>query len=166
VVDRELMPTLGPFTIRRGDFVFDAARERVSTGRGTPRTLVFGVSSATPVGRAFLNPQLPLREERIWPADVNGNGIAGAPLGFREIVPGRPDKSYLVARLWDESINPELMPRQCRSWSDDATLALACWIEGLRRDEQGALVGFDDAIDYARCTFRLPRAGRCGAASL
>jgi len=153
---------LGAVTIRRGELSFDAAMQRVEIRRVAPRSLVAALASATPEGRTFFHPQLPLREERIWPADVNGNGIAGARLGWREIVPGRPDRSYVVARLWDEAINAELMPRQCRAWSDDATFALACWIEGLHRDERGTLTNFDDDIDYTRCSFRLPHAGRCG----
>ena len=152
-------------TIHRGDLVFDAGKLGVDVRRSAARTVVVGLASATPEGVTFFRPRLPLREERIWPADVNGNGVSGARLGWREIVPGRPDRSYLVARLWDESINPELMPRQCREWSDDATFALACWIEGLRRDERGAVTNFEDDIDYARCSPRFLHAGRCGNAS-
>ncbi|HSO40080.1 MAG TPA: hypothetical protein VLT33_46450 [Labilithrix sp.] len=156
---------LGPVTIRRGALVFDAGAQRVSITRDGPRAFRANLATASPEGRTFFQPQLPLREDRIWPADVNGNGVAGAPQGWREIVPGRPDRSYLVARLWDDAINPELMPRQCRTWDDDATRALACWIEGLRRDEQGALTNFTGDIDYATCSFEPPRGGRCGSAA-
>ncbi len=79
--------------------------------------------------------------------------------GYREIVPGDPGSSYVVRRLWDTEIEPELMPRQCREWNDEATRSLGCWIEGLRPD----LSNFDADIDYARCTFVVPQPGRCGS---
>ena len=132
------------------------------TGDGR-RTITVDLTIANDEARTFFEPQLPLREDRIWPADVNGNGIAGASAGWREIVPGRPDRSYVVARLWDTTLVPELMPRQCRAWDDDATRALGCWIEGLRVDDHGAPLNFYEPIDYARCAFTLPGAGRCGS---
>jgi hypothetical protein len=132
------------------------------TGDGG-RTITVDLTLADDEARTFFEPQLPLREDRIWPADVNGNGIAGATAGWREIVPGRPDRSYVVARLWDTDLVPELMPRQCRAWDDDATRALGCWIEGLRVDDHGAPLNFYEPIDYARCAFTLPRAGRCAS---
>jgi hypothetical protein len=109
-------------------------------------------------GDDFFRPSLPLRDDHVWPADVNGNGILGASLGWREIVPGRPDKSWMVARLWDTDASPELMPRQCRAWNDDATRALGCWVQGLRPDASN----FYDDIDWARCTFEVTHPGRCG----
>ncbi len=141
-------------TLASGTFMFDASAARLEAT--APRTIT--IRAAPDDVRAFLTPSLPLREDHVQPADVNGNGIAGASLGWREIVPGRPERSWIVARLWDTSANPELMPRQCRAWDDDATRALACWIEGLRPDRSNV---FAD-IDYARCTFTLPSAGRCG----
>ena len=156
---------LGTVSVRRGELVFDASADGVSFTRVAPATLRATFGGATPAMKTFFAPQLPLREDRIWPADVNGNGVAGARAGWREIVPGHPERSYVVARLWDDAINPELMPRQCRTWNDAATFALACWIGGLRRDESGVVTNFDDPIDYDACAFELPRAGRCGASA-
>ena len=148
---------------RRGTAVVMAASAAGATFETTgKRTIVVDLASASGAARTFFEPKLPLREDRIWPADVNGNGIAGGALGWREIVPGRPDRSYLVARLWNAELDPELMPRQCRTWDDSATRALGCWIEKLRVDEQGAAINFFDPIDYVGCTFVLPAAGRCG----
>lgn len=131
----------------------------VATG---PRTVVVQLAGATTAARTFFEPKLPLREDRIWAADVNGNGIAGAAAGWREIVPGRPDRSYIVARLWDATLDPQLMPRQCRAWDDSATRALGCWIENLKTDDHGAPTNFFDPIDYTLCSFVVPTAGRCG----
>jgi hypothetical protein len=100
------------------------------------RTLTVRLATSSTETRAFFQPTLPLREERVWPSDVNGNGVSGASLGWREIVPGSPERSYLVARLWDTSQSPALMPRQCRTWNDRATRSLGCWIQGLRTDAE------------------------------
>jgi hypothetical protein len=90
--------------------------------------------------------------------------MAAAPAkdGWREIAPGHPEKSLVVARLWDTDLDPELMPRQCRAWDDDATRALACWIEKLGVDAQGNVTGFYAPIDLASCTWRPSKPGRCG----
>lgn len=149
--------------LARGTWTFDLAAAGVELSLRGPRTIDVRLASATAFASSFFVPSLPLREDHVWPADANGNGIAGASLGWREIVPGRPDRSWVIARLWDTSASPELMPRQCREWDDDATRALACWIEGLRRDDLGAVTNFWDPVDYARCKFSLPSAGRCGA---
>jgi hypothetical protein len=150
--------------MRRGidDRVLDASAAGVTFVAVDARTIIAAVAKATPEARTFFEPKLPLREDRIWPADMNGNGVAGATSGWREIVPGRPERSYLVARLWDAELEAELMPRQCRTWDDSATRALACWIQNLRSNENGTPSNFYDPIDYAKCTFVVPRAGRCG----
>jgi hypothetical protein len=142
--------------------VFDGSGSGATFDATAPRTITVHLAAATPAAQTFFEPKLPLREDRIWAADVNGNGIAGATSGWREIVPGRPDKSWLVARLWNAELDPELMPRQCRAWDDAATRALGCWIENLKTDERGALMNFFDPIDYANCKFVVPSAGRCG----
>lgn len=127
------------------------------------RTLTVRLAASSAETRAFFQPALPLREDRVWPSDVNGNGVSGSSLGWREIVPGSPETSYLVARLWDTSQSAELMPRQCRTWNDRATQSLGCWIQGLRTDERGRVSNFFDDIDYAHCTFTVPAEGRCGS---
>jgi hypothetical protein len=157
--------TLTGVEIRRGrdSRVLAASAAGATFAANGRRTVTASLESATAEARTFFEPKLPLREDRIWAADVNGNGVAGATSGWREIVPGRPDRSYLVARLWDEELDPQLMPRQCRNWDDTATRALGCWIENLRTDERGTPTNFFAPIDYARCRFVVPRGGRCGS---
>lgn len=79
--------------------------------------------------------------------DPNGNGVYGAELGGALVVPGHPEKSYLMARLVDPSAGP-LMPRaNCCSWTKESLRALYCWITGLAADGSNALA----PIDYASC---------------
>lgn len=150
--------------IRRSatDRVLAASAEGVTFIAVGPRTITAQLVAATPAARRFFEPKLPMREDRIWAADMNGNGVAGASVGWREIVPGRPDRSWIVARLWNTELDPELMPRQCRAWNDSVTRSLACWVEQLRTDEHGTPTNFFEPIDYAACTFTVPTEGRCG----
>jgi hypothetical protein len=79
--------------------------------------------------------------------DPNEDGVYGADLGGALIVPGRPDRSYILVRLTDPSAGP-LMPRaNCCSWTKASLRALYCWVAGLRPDGKNAL----DKIDYDRC---------------
>ncbi len=79
--------------------------------------------------------------------DPNENGVFGADLGGRLIVPGDPAKSYLLTRLVDPAAGP-LMPRaNCCAWSKPALRALFCWVAGLRSDGSNALA----PIDYEHC---------------
>lgn len=79
--------------------------------------------------------------------DPNGNGRYGAELGGGLVVPGMPEKSYLLKRLVDPAAGP-LMPRaNCCTWSKESLRALYCWIAGLAPDGKNALA----PIDYDRC---------------
>ncbi|HWB82062.1 MAG TPA: hypothetical protein VG755_44170 [Nannocystaceae bacterium] len=79
--------------------------------------------------------------------DPNGNGIFGAELGGGLIVPGHPERSYLMKRLTDPTAGP-LMPRaNCCHWSKAALRGLYCWIAGLEPDGRNAM----DPIDYETC---------------
>jgi hypothetical protein len=128
-----------------------------------PRKVSISLGGASPSAQTFFQPTLPLREDRVHEADVNHDGVPGWSMGWKEILPGDPWRSYVVARLWDTSVNAELMPRQCRAWNDEATRALGCFVEGLETDESGAVTNFFDDIDYAHCTFQVPAPGRCGS---
>jgi hypothetical protein len=69
--------------IRRGaaDRVLAASAEGVAFVASGPRTITAQLAAATPAARTFFEPKLPMREDRIWAADMNGNGIAGASAG-------------------------------------------------------------------------------------
>ncbi len=68
--------------------------------------------------------------------DPNRNHLFGAELGGKIIVPGDPQRSYLLRRLTDPSAGP-LMPRaNCCFWSKLALRALWCWVASL--DETGS----------------------------
>jgi hypothetical protein len=84
----------------------------------------------------------PLRE-----GDPNQNGVLGARLSGGLVVPGVPERSYLMRRLVDPSAGP-LMPRaNCCTWTKASLRAMWCWIAGLEPDGSNAL----DPIDYERC---------------
>jgi hypothetical protein len=105
---------------------------------------------------------LPWHSGIVRVGDPNGNGVAGGSTAMPLVRPGDPLGSFLVGRLVDPSFG-ELMPRQCRTWDDRATRALACWIEGLIEDERGIANAYDP-IDYESCEVELPE-GRCAIAA-
>ena len=79
--------------------------------------------------------------------DPNRNGIFGADLGGALVVPGDPEKSYLLRRMVDPTAGP-LMPRaNCCAWTKAALRATHCWIAGLTPSGSNAR----DPIDYANC---------------
>ena len=79
--------------------------------------------------------------------DPNRNGIFGADLGGALVVPGHPEKSYLLRRLVDPTAGP-LMPRaNCCAWTKAALRATHCWIAGLSSNGSNAR----EPIDYANC---------------
>jgi hypothetical protein len=79
--------------------------------------------------------------------DPNHNGVLGAALAGGLVVPGDPERSYLMRRLVDPSAGP-LMPRaNCCTWTKASLRATWCWIAGLEPDGSNALA----PIDYEHC---------------
>lgn len=79
--------------------------------------------------------------------DPNRNGVFGAGLSGGLVVPGHPERSYLMRRLVDPAAGP-LMPRaNCCTWTKQSLRALHCWIAGLSPDGSNAL----EPIDYEHC---------------
>jgi hypothetical protein len=97
-------------------------------------------------------------------ADTNGNGVAGFVPGAAMIVPGDPMKSYLVLRLFDAQYG-DVMPRQCREWSDEATRALGCFVASLEPGTDALTIQDDDPIPYDGCDFDPIGLGICGTGS-
>jgi hypothetical protein len=156
-IDR-ILPSGQKFVALGGD---DASSAIVTSNAA--RSVTVSLASATATAQTFFQPVLPLREDHVHEADVNHDGVLGASMGWKEMLPGDPWRSWVVARLWDTSVNPELMPRQCRAWNDEATRALGCFVEGLKTDASGAVTNFYDDIDYTNCTFEIGAPGRCGS---
>lgn len=128
---------------------FDTSVAAVS---GTRVTLELGTAPAREFFDVTVFPPGPLR---VHVGDPNGNGVEGARVMPMPLVaPGDPERSYLMRRLIDPAFG-ELMPRQCRTWSDAANRALACWIAGL--GQRGAY----DPIDYASCRMDVAGLGKC-----
>ncbi len=151
--------------VRRGATIFPMKNASVSSAMG--KTVELYVTSADPSARAFLDDRVyPWRESIVRVADANENGVLGhhdpKSRGVAMIVPGDPMKSFLLLRLIDET-KGDLMPRQCREWTDSATKALGCWIRGLKTDANGTVLNADAPIDYAACDFDPSGKGRCKA---
>jgi hypothetical protein len=153
------------FEIHRGDRVLPLeprSNLRIDAIDGARLTLRITHYLGGPLESFFDTRGLAYSNESVirW-ADANGDGTWGETDPIRLIVPGRPLESYVIMRLTDPRFG-ELMPRQCRTWDDDATRALACWIEGLETDATGAITNAYAPIDYEGCDVALP-AGRCAS---
>ncbi len=88
--------------------------------------------------------------------DQNRNGIFGAELGdnIPMINPGKPEQSYMVARIRGQANGEQIpgsrMPLANQPLDITDMLALFCFIEGLPVDAEPNLA---DAIDYTACTY-------------
>lgn len=79
--------------------------------------------------------------------DPNGNGVFGAEDGWSEITPGKPEKSYLWARVTG-TVPGTRMPLANQSLSNPEYVAIACWIETL-----GRTASVMEKIDYDACWY-------------
>jgi hypothetical protein len=79
--------------------------------------------------------------------DPNRDGVFGRDLGAALIVPGAPERSYLMRRLMDPTFGTLMPLANCCFWTRDALRATWCWIAGLDEDGGNAL----EPIDYAAC---------------
>jgi hypothetical protein len=89
--------------------------------------------------------------------DQNRNGVYGARTGTTVplIKPGKPEESYLVARLRgsmaDQKVPGTRMPLANQPPSVQDMLALMCFIEGL--DPAATQWNLESAIDYTKCSY-------------
>ncbi len=144
--------------VHRDGTVFQVAARVVSvSGLEVVLDIATGERSTQEFFDARVFPPGPLR---LHVGDTNGNGIEGARTTPMPLVAvGDPHGSYLFKRLVDSEFG-ELMPRQCRTWSDQANRAIGCWIAGLRVDDAGAITNAYDPIDYASCDIEVTT-GKC-----
>lgn len=154
------------FITRRDEkFFFEGAKLAGGTGVAGDRVTLH-LRDATEATRFFFNDtKYPWNPSMVRVADVNANGVRGRTLGISMLTPGDPMKSFVVLRLFDET-QGELMPLQCREWDNLATIALGCWIEGMKTDASGHVTNAEAPIDYAKCVFKdqlKATMGRCSA---
>ena len=89
--------------------------------------------------------------------DFNRNGAFGARMGAPVplLSPGKPEESYLIARLRGTMMGTEVpgsrMPLANQPLSVSEMLALFCFVEGL--DGGGRQQNLGSMIDYARCSY-------------
>lgn len=79
--------------------------------------------------------------------DPNGNGIFGAEEPWAEVMPGRPDRSYLIGRI-TATVPGSRMPLANQPLSNPEYVALFCWIESIGRHPRP-----EDRIDYDHCNY-------------
>jgi hypothetical protein len=130
------------------------------TARIDGRSAVLDLSGAQSAARTFLDDRVyPWRETMVRVGDPNRNGMVGHTLGISLIEPGAPERSFLMMRLTDKS-QGDLMPRQCRTWNQEATRVLGCWIRQLTVDDSGVPTNALEPIDLEACDYE-PPAGQC-----
>jgi hypothetical protein len=145
--------------IHRGTTVIHLTGAKVSAATTTSVTI--DLTKASAEVKAFLDDRVyPWTDLMVRVADPNQNGVLGAAMGMSLIVPGDPDKSYVMARIVSDTYG-EYMPAVCRAWSEAATRALGCWIKGLKVDASGTVQNGFDPIDYASCDYDPTGKGRC-----
>jgi hypothetical protein len=99
------------------------------------------------LAEAFATAGVPGDPASIQLGDPNRNGIFGADLENALILPGAPERSYLIRRLTDPSFGTLMPLANCCFWTKESLRALWCWIAGLDRDGSNAFA----PIDYESC---------------
>lgn len=111
----------------------------------------FSVEQGNTEGRLIELYDLPYQEYQklatVRGGDPNGNGVFGGEEGWAEIMPGRPDRSYLVGRVTG-TVPGSRMPLANQPLSNPEYVALHCWIESI-----GSHPRPEDRIDYDRCEY-------------
>jgi hypothetical protein len=130
----------------------------VDPSDATGKTLLFTIPAPDPslppyedagtlAAALMKNVGVPADPSSIQVGDPNENGVFGAELGGKLIVPGDTSRSYLFKRLTDPSAGPVMPRANCCYWTKKSLRALWCWVSGLKSDGSNAL----DAIDYGSC---------------
>ncbi len=147
--------------VHRGEDVIAIGTGGASVMVVEPKAIVLDLGVATDSVRQFLDDRAyPWDELLLRVADPNGNGTVGDGAGVM-IAPGDPLGSYLILRLFDDTYG-DVMPRQCRTWSDEATRALGCFVAQLSADASVLEISDDDPIEYEGCDFDPIGLGICG----
>ncbi|WP_437635627.1 hypothetical protein [Sorangium sp. So ce854] len=102
------------------------------------------------VARAFDLRRWPRRGADVIVADANGNGRGAEGAELLQLMPGRPERSFLVLRLLSDELGPR-MPLVEGGWSADATRALRCFVRGLPEGWQPDTRVADEPIVYEGC---------------
>ncbi|AUX28338.1 MULTISPECIES: hypothetical protein [Sorangium] len=102
------------------------------------------------LARAFDLRRWPRRGADVVVGDANGNGRDAAGAELRQLVPGRPDRSFLYLRLLGDALGAR-MPLVESGWSEEATRALYCFVRGLPEGWQPDTRVADEPIAYAGC---------------
>lgn len=133
---------------RSDDYLLGFDRRKLSADPMRPNALIIQLDTNDEnEQRALARAGLPAETNAIQFGDPNRNGLYGRLLGNALVVPGHPEKSYLMRRLVDPSAGPIMPLANCCFWSKQSLRALWCWIAGLNADGSNAR----DPIDYRVC---------------
>jgi hypothetical protein len=133
---------------RSDDYLIGFDREHLSTDPMRPNALIAQVDLDEEYKERILaRAGIPAESNAIQFGDPNRNGVYGRALGNALIVPGHPERSYLIRRLIDPTAGPLMPLANCCFWSKPSLRAMWCWIAGLRPDGSNAMA----PIDYAMC---------------
>lgn len=105
--------------------------------------------AAEDVARAFDLRRWPRVGTDVIVGDANGNGKR-ASVELRQLVPGKPEQSFLYLRLLNEELGAR-MPLVESGWTPEATRALRCFVHGLPEGWQPDTLIADEPIDYDGC---------------
>lgn len=84
---------------------------------------------------------------RVSMGDPNRNGVFGYDGDYGQIIPGNPERSYLIARMLG-TVPGTRMPLANEPLTDAEWIALFCWVETLDADPTE-----EDPIRYDECEF-------------
>lgn len=133
---------------RDDDWLIGFDREHLSTDPMRPNVLIAQVDLDEEYKERILaRAGIPAEINAIQFGDPNRNGVYGRSLGNALIMPGHPERSYLIRRLIDPTAGPLMPLANCCFWSKQSLRALWCWIAALKPDGSNAM----DPIDYSVC---------------
>ena len=123
-------------------------KSTIITADGAPMVVQCGSNTVTIQNIASLGPLVSealLR--RVAGGDPNRNGVFGYDGDYGQLVPGNPERSYLLAQMLG-TVPGSRMPLANQPLSDPEWIAIYCWIETLDADPRE-----EDPIRYDECEF-------------
>ena len=122
--------------------------ETIITADGAPMVVECGSDTVRVLDIISLGPAIyDALLRRVAMGDPNRNGVFGYDGDYGELVPGNPDRSYLLSRMLG-TVPGTRMPLANQPLSDPEWIAMICWIETLDADPAD-----EDPIRYDECDF-------------
>lgn len=122
----------------------------VAEATDDPAVVTLDVSALGEAAAAWDTRVYPRSATDVLEGDPNGNGKAGAALGFRQIVAGQPGKSLFYRSLLGDQYGPK-MPMTDTGWGALETRALYCFLRSRPAGEVPTPASLTQPIPYASC---------------